>query len=264
MSCTSTTACLAGGANSQNSAGVVLSSTDGGATWSPVSLPSGTEPVTALQCTAGTGCLVGAGARVLQTTDLGASWTTTVAVGMGLSSEFTCPTATECFEVGSGDSSEGQVDETTDGGATNWRSVASSAKYLFTVSCSTATRCLTGGYNPGTLATSDGTSWVLQPFPSGVSGLAAISCATVSDCVAVGDDAAGGAGAVTTDGGSSWNAVTLPVGYRALNVVCPSASICIASLTGESGDALVRSTDGGCSYGSQGAPPAGLSARRAP
>ena len=87
------------------------------------------------------------------------------------------------------------------------------------------------GYN-GIIATTDGGStWVKVPS-STANGIPAsgVACASISDCTAVGENAAGDAVIVATaDGGSTWVDQTPPPEVEDLNgVACPSTLRCIA------------------------------------
>jgi hypothetical protein len=88
------------------------------------------------------------------------------------------------------------------------------------------------------VATTDGgTVWTTQSLPTGVTALDGVSCATMSDCFAVGQDVVSTPSGVvdtgvvvsSTDGGSVWSAGTLPDGVRQLyGVSCPGPTTCWA------------------------------------
>lgn len=87
------------------------------------------------------------------------------------------------------------------------------------------------------ITTSDGGStWSEQVVsaPTGVT-LRAVSCATTSDCTALGSTIAGVAAAeVTTDGGSSWRSETLPGTLMYLmSVACEPGSPTSCEAAGE-------------------------------
>jgi len=128
-----------------------------------------------------------------------------------------CPSASVCFAVGSNSSGNALVEQTTDAGS----------------------------------------QWVSDT--SGVTGLGldAISCADPDHCVAVGGESLGGiigpsnAVLVTSDGGTTWQASTVPSvdGYLT-SVSCPDAEHCWAtSAVGIVGTStVIVSTDGGTSW----------------
>jgi hypothetical protein len=80
----------------------------------------------------------------------------------------------------------------------------------------------------------------------GSGGFNAVSCATTTDCVAVGADAAGAAVAsISTNAGSSFASQPLPAGTPALSSVsCAGSSTCVA--VGK--DDIVASGDGGATW----------------
>jgi len=132
-------------------------------------------------------------------------------------SGISCPSASVCFAVGSNSSGNALVEQTTDAGG----------------------------------------QWV--PDTTGVTGLGlnAISCADPDHCVAVGGESLGGiispsnAVLVTSDGGKTWEASTVPSvdGYLT-SVSCPDAEHCWAtSAVGIVGTSTVIVTaDGGASW----------------
>jgi photosystem II stability/assembly factor-like uncharacterized protein len=81
-----------------------------------------------------------------------------------------------------------------------------------------------------------------------------VSCPTASDCFALGNYYNGPTTNVavmdaTTDGGTTWTSVNLPVtpSFRLMSLSCPTASDCFAAV-----DAVVEvSTDGGQSWAAE-------------
>jgi len=82
------------------------------------------------------------------------------------------------------------------------------------------------------VATTDGgVAWAAQMVPAGIFTLDGVSCASTSDCVAVGDDSSERDGAIvaTTDAGTTWTSQTTPSGVANLNgASCGSTSVCEA------------------------------------
>ena len=116
------------------------------------------------------------------------------------------------------------------------------------------------------ISASQGPSWSVSE-PPGASMLSSVSCASASDCVAVGEmpvqSGAFRAGVAfeSLDGGASWKQVTLPGGVGPLDsVTCSGPSLCIAAGSSYGGTAgppaqspvVLYSRDGGqsWSYGS--------------
>lgn len=86
-----------------------------------------------------------------------------------------------------------------------------------------------------------GTAWQTGTLPPNIRNLMAVSCATASDCWAVGVSVAKAATIVlTTDGGSSWTAETIPAGNKLSSLSCPTTSDCLAV-----GTTAVATSDGG-------------------
>ena len=73
--------------------------------------------------------------------------------------------------------------------------------------------------------------WVAATIPSGLGALYAVSCASPTDCVAVGQTTGGqGAAIETTNGGQSWSSDTVPSGAQPLLAVsCWAAGYCVAT-----------------------------------
>jgi hypothetical protein len=164
-----------------------------------------------------------------------------------------CPTAADCFGVGSSgiDASFGTLTEHWDG--SSWSIQRTPANpgvgdYLGGVACTSAMACTAVGgvftsHGGRTLAERwNGTSWSVQRTPSEPppedSFLVAVSCASAGSCVSVGD--AGGSPAVPMAevwNGTSWS-IRTPVadgpGDSGLaGVSCTSASNCIAVGAGD-------------------------------
>ena len=108
-------------------------------------------------------------------------------------------------------------------------------------------------------STDGGLTWsVLDPEPARPR-VRDVSCTTALHCVWGGTDGRrvgsafhelGAAAGYTTDGGSTWNAATLPAGtLRILGVECSASGLCVAStVTGPLAMGLVRSTDAGATW----------------
>lgn len=81
---------------------------------------------------------------------------------------------------------------------------------------------------------------------SGQGGFNAVSCSTVTNCVAVGADGSlQGVTSVSSDGGSTWTQGATAAGQPALFAVdCPSTTNCVAVGQG----AAIHSTDGGATW----------------
>jgi subtilisin family serine protease len=117
------------------------------------------------------------------------------------------------------------------------------------VSCTSTTACTAvGHYLDGAIGLAplaerwNGTSWAIQttPNPSGEEGssgeLLDVSCASATECIAVGRKQVGGAPATFAErwNGGSWSIISAPVPSGATasnleNISCPSTSFCLAT-----------------------------------
>lgn len=100
--------------------------------------------------------------------------------------------------------------------------------------------------------------WTVQSsFPPALATLGGIACTSASDCVAVGDDALGdGAVVDTIDGGSTWNAETIPTGTGPLfAVACASSTSCWAvGSDGTFSNGFILATTDGSNWSKQSVP----------
>lgn len=123
------------------------------------------------------------------------------------------------------------------------------------VACTGPKACLavgadTNGNGVAAVTTNGGSTWDTQPLPQGVSTLNAVTCATATHCIAVGE----GAVLSTTDGGSTWTLHTPPADTTLLGVTCVTKEVCLTTgVTPDPGGpyagVVLRSTDGGSTWG---------------
>jgi hypothetical protein len=223
VSCASTSDCVAVG--QVGSGAVALYSTDGGSTWSTGTVPSevGESSLSSVSCASTSDCVavgyylngssyVG---TALYSTDGGSTWSTgTLPGGVSDLSSVSCASTSDCVavgQVGSGSSEIGATLYSTDGGST---------------------------WSTGTV-----------PSEVGESSLSSVSCASTSDCVAVGGYY-GGLTLYSTDGGATWGIGSLPSEVKLLrSVSCASTSDCVAvGFYSLSAGAALYSTDGGVTW----------------
>jgi photosystem II stability/assembly factor-like uncharacterized protein len=163
---------------------------------------------------------------------------------------------------------------TTTNGGTSWKSRAlpDGQVFLTGISCPSTSDCVAVGYtvnmvygyaSGAVITTTDGGKvWSVQSVPGASTDLAAVSCATTMDCVAVGGDetspgASTGVAVATTDGGVTWAVQTVPAGIFTLDgVSCASPSDCVAVGDDSSGSigAIVATTDAGTKWTGQTTP----------
>ncbi|TMM07989.1 MAG: hypothetical protein E6G00_13415, partial [Actinobacteria bacterium] len=265
-SCPTTTACVAVG-----SLGAILTSTDGGSSWSargglgapgsdPFDLPpqgapaeipesSDAHPLDAVSCAGAATCVaVGELGKVETTSNLSSGGGTWSAHGSNTANRLTavsCPSASStCYAVGD----YGTILKSSDSGA-SWSSQALKGRFhnafLSGISCADASHCVAVGVQGLIIATNDGKSWASVSSPT-QAYLSAVSCASASSCLAVGSN---GTVLATNNGGSKWSAQTAPSGDDLYAVSCSSSSNCIAA----GSDGTVASTaDGGTSWNLRG------------
>jgi photosystem II stability/assembly factor-like uncharacterized protein len=238
-----------------------------GTTWVVSHLPSGTSlPVSSIACADALHCLVIArsksGGALLTTDDGGATWTTdTSPYSPADLADVSCARGTtDCFAVGTVGTSA-VVEHTSNlGGSWSRQTLPSAMLEAFGVSCVRAFQCVAVGMlNDPTkfiegavaLTTNAGATWkVVDP---GTFALSAISCSTVSFCVAAGGADGDGYIARTTDGGASWSQGIQSSPDYFQSVSCPTYSECLvtgADLVGAGhDDNLVEITrDGGADW----------------
>lgn len=198
-----------------DSAAVIQSTTNGGKSWRPVTLPNGLRLISQLSCPAVTHC-VGvavstASSLVLAvaTSDGGSSWTThAIATAPTSRFDIACPTTRKCVVIGVGSVPTGEA--------------TGDAPILATTA--------TGGMTWSVKTFSAG---LVPAFPDGV------SCASQRACVVAGASVeyhSNGSGVVvgnaqyTRDGGRRWLPATSAAGVgRILAVSCASATLCLAT-----------------------------------
>jgi hypothetical protein len=144
--------------------GAAAYSTDGGATWSPATVPPGTGILRGLSCADATDCLTTsfsdgttAESTVLRSTDGGAIWTDVAGAGLSgaLVTGMSCPASTECW-------ASGLIGQLGQGNT------------------------VAGSELQGLLALSadQGQSWQPAQLPAGVRRIVGVSCPSTSTCYA--------------------------------------------------------------------------------
>jgi photosystem II stability/assembly factor-like uncharacterized protein len=125
VSCPSATDCMAVGINvtqaGSKEVGTVVTTIDGGATWTRQHNPAGFTDLTAVACpSAGTCEAVGLGSThaVARTTDGGSTWTGQGVPGSVFLEGIACPAAAVCYAVGENADDAGVAYGTTDSGQT--------------------------------------------------------------------------------------------------------------------------------------------------
>jgi photosystem II stability/assembly factor-like uncharacterized protein len=196
--------------NGEQDRGLVLASSDGGATWTRQRLPAGLSPFRVAFADARHGWLLagrsdhGSGYHVLSTSDGGAHWRVSHSTQLTLTG-LDAVGAKECWVVGGGyHPRPGVVIRTSDGGR-NWQTKTDvSAEHLLGVSFPDARHGWAVGLAGTVVATSDGgATWSAQD-PGGEFALEQVSFSDPQHGWAlIGHDAL----LTTVDGGQSWTVV---------------------------------------------------------
>jgi phosphatidylinositol-3-phosphatase len=262
-SCPTATSCVAVG-----SLGAILTSADGGRSWSargglgapgpdpfdlppeggsPAKLPESPEahPLDAVSCGgAGTCVAVGELGKIETTSNLdsgGGTWSARKSNTPNRLTAVSCPSGSRtCFAVGD----YGTILKSTDSGS-SWSSQAVKGgfhdSFLNGVSCADASHCVAVGVHGIVLATNSGKSWASVASPT-QAYLSAVSCGSRSSCLAVGSN---GTVLATKNGGSKWSVQTAPSGDDLYGASCPTTTNCI--VTGSDGT-IASTADGGASW----------------
>ena len=144
--------------------------------------------------------LHGMAGHVLTSDDAGATWTERqVPAGTVGLTGVACPSASDCFAVGSGGGGQsGSIVQSDDGGTTWTTSSVPTTESFTGISCPTSLECLATGFARGSGTQSQwaipvlfetangGATWSSLELPTLLGVLSAISCPTSAACVAVG------------------------------------------------------------------------------
>jgi photosystem II stability/assembly factor-like uncharacterized protein len=207
VSCPTPNDCIAVGSNggSLPGSGVVVASTNAGASWASVAAPTGALTVVSVSCSSVTQCvaIVNDGSLVWSatSTDFGQAWQR----NGNMPSLF-----------GAGDD----------------------------LSCTVGGPCLVAGYVPTGTGTGEGAvarsadggqTWSLASVPNGIGVLRSATCPSTRDCLAAGSTSssvnnvvpAKGALLESRDGGQTWQpASASPPVADVFDIECPSATVC--------------------------------------
>ncbi len=224
ISCAKATNCVASGI-ALGGGGTSLRTVDLSTWTAPTLIPTGTQ-LNSLACPIETTCIaVGTNLSstpyVVGTSNNGSTWSSQSAPSNAIDlTGISCATAVDCIAVGnSGNTGAGSTIMGTTTGGLSWvvqnpppgasrlnADLMSEQSQLF--------RCW-NQHGPGLV--NAGYAWNPEVIPTQVSGLNGISCATTSDCTAVGFGIFGSPVAIgTTDGGRTWTAETVPAGVGVL------------------------------------------------
>ncbi len=260
ISCPTDTACMAVGSNGASlpGSGVVVTTHDAGATWSPVSSPTNALTVTGVLCTSLTDCTTivsdGTSTWSAHSADFGQSWQlegNLPSLFLG-GNDLSCTAGGSCLVAGyvptSNGHGEGAVSVSADGGQT-WTlaTVPQGIGTLQSAACLSATLCLAAGTTSTTVSdivpakgellrsADGGHTWVPWTGLLPVDDVYALACPSTRQCAMVGTKWVGfpaiatGAVAQSRNGGGTFHAAStayVPITLTALS--CPDTVACIA------------------------------------
>lgn len=257
--------------------GVVQGTTNSGTTWS--NLYTGQSGLFGVACSVAPDCVVaGDYGQLLSTANGGAGWTNHGNPNSpdslyGLS----CPTPQVCFGTGahvawnsstSTYTVSNSISVTRDGGD-SWSSLPGPVGDIITsLSCPSATVCFGIGNHSRSSTTQDGSilattnggvSWTTQVSSvaalasAGSTNLSSITCITTTTCFAVGGYNPGIV-LQTTNGGSTWSAVSNPSTYFLKGITCLTITICVmvgGEYSGAAVGSIYSTSDGGQTWTSR-------------
>lgn len=183
ISCPTATNCIAVGSVGQGEgAPVILSTSNGGQSWSSQASPRGIGNLLSVSCATEEECWAsGSRSTMIVTTDAGIHWSVQpIPSSVGNIYQVSCPSSTVCFGIGD----NSQVIGTDDGGA-SWHisTVPSRIGELLSISCPSNSDCLVTGAGGSLVLTHDGgIKWSLEHAPPSMNNLFASDCPTVNTC----------------------------------------------------------------------------------
>ena len=258
VSCPTTEFCMAVGLSAAGTAGVVVTTGDGGSIWAQAPVPTGAIVVTSVVCASAADCTAiasdGSTFWSAHSTDFGQTWTREGDLPPGFldAGDLSCVAGAACLVTGytatTAGHGQGAIAISTDGGGT-WAAavVPGGTGLLQGAACATISSCLAVGTTSatvsavvpahGALLTSDdgGHTWVMSADPQPIDDIFGIACPSVSICVMVGTNWVGtpavGTGAVahSSDGGADFTASASEYTPLALTgLSCPTTQRCVA------------------------------------
>jgi hypothetical protein len=267
VSCSSSSSCMAVGIyTASGDGGYPVADYWNGKTWidtAPGDLDSNYITLSGVSCTSSKSCIevgIESTTSPTRTNGFAAGWNGTNWDGeLGKPSQFpdfngiSCATASSCMLVGANENADGQ----TVAGAQLWNGKswllenpsdpqAIEPGSVAALSCASPTFCAAVGTRQfvvgGTTsipvgATWNGSSWVIDPMsePGGTAagGLSAVSCASPTACVAVGQGGPGNGAQAAAWNGEGWSLAPMPdppgtSQFLVDGISCPAASQCVA------------------------------------
>jgi hypothetical protein len=260
VSCPTATQCMAVGSNGASlpGSGVVITTSDAGATWSAASSPQNALVVSSVTCASPSDCTAivsdGTSTWSAHSPDFGQSWQQEGNLPSPFQPEndLTCVAGGICLDAGyvptTNGHGQGAVAVSADGGQT-WTlaSVPAGLGVLQSTACPTTSLCLAAGTTGTTVSdvvpakglllrsTDGGHTWEQSSGPLPVEDVYAMDCPSADQCAMVGTfwfglpEVGVGSVAQSTDAGATFHSSLTSYTPITLTAVdCPSASTCIA------------------------------------
>jgi hypothetical protein len=270
VSCPTTTECMAVGSNGASlpGSGVVITTSDAGATWSPAVTPENALVVSSVTCASPIDCTAivsnGTSTWSAHSADFGQTWQQEGDLPAGFlpGNDITCVAGGTCIDAGytptTNGHGQGAVAVSADGGQ-SWAlaSVPTGTGVLQSTACLSATDCLAAGTTGTTVSdvvpakgellhsADGGHTWVPSTGTLPVDDVYGLACPSAEQCAMVGTTWTGfpavGTGGVaeSTDAGLTF--LSSPTSYVPITLTavdCPSVSGCVAV----GGDTVARLT----------------------
>ncbi len=259
VACPTSTRCMAVGSNGSSlpGSGVVVTTTDAGRTWAPVSAPPNVLSIVSVWCTRGRDCTAvvngGTSTWTARSTDFGATWQQegSLPASFQPGDDIFCAGET-CLVAGyvptSNGHGQGALAASGDGGQT-WAlaTVPTGTGILRAATCISTSECLAAGTTSTTVSDvvpaegellrsgDGGRTWAASGAPVPVNDVYGLACPTVRLCAMVGTKWVGipavGTGAVaqSPDGGTDFSPSTAAYTPTTLEgISCPGNSTCVA------------------------------------
>jgi WD40-like Beta Propeller Repeat len=226
----------------------------GFAAWRKTTSPTA-RPLTAVSCPSASLCVAGdeAGTILSSTNPTGGpiTWSLAPVLPNGSIGGISCPSISLCVAVGGQD-----MLTATDpsAGASAWtKTTLGQGAYAGTISCPSVSLCVAGGGGAGidggaaVLTSTDPTGgagfWSSVPVAAGDEIVDAVSCPSVSLCVAATNKGDVFTSTNPTGGVSAWTKTTIDQGHFLSAVSCPAVSLCV--VTNDTPDLFISTNPAG-------------------
>ena len=213
-------------------------------------------PITAVSCPSASLCVAGDGAGNISSSANPTGGPIAWSIAGVLSNEaiagVSCPSISLCVAVGA---ENVLIATDPSAGASAWTKTTPGQGIFYAVSCPSVSLCVVGGGGASThggptiLTSTDPTggasSWSSAPVASGNEIVDAVSCPSVSLCVATTNVGDVFTSTNPTGGASTWKKTTVDRGAYLDPVSCPSVALCVAGDSNAAGEILTTTNPTG-------------------